>query len=35
VQFVRKAREAGLAEEEIVDLVRGAMGGEPVTASAG
>ncbi len=32
VQFVREARKAGLAEEEIVDLVRGAMGGEPVSA---
>lgn len=33
VQFVLEARKAGLAEEEIVDLVRGAMGGEPVSAS--
>jgi GntR family transcriptional regulator len=32
VQFVREARKAGLAEGEIVDLVRGAMGGEPVSA---
>ena len=35
VQFVREARKAGLAEEEIVDLVRGAMSGEQVTASGG
>jgi DNA-binding transcriptional regulator YhcF (GntR family) len=35
VLFVREARKAGLAEEEIVDLVRGAMSGEQVTASGG
>ena len=29
VLFVRAARSAGLADEEVVDLVRGAMSGEP------
>ncbi len=33
VLFVREARRVGLAEEEIVDLVRGAMGSEPVTVA--
>ncbi len=33
VLFVRAARAAGLADEEVVDLVRGAMSGETVTAS--
>jgi GntR family transcriptional regulator len=35
VLFVRAARRVGLAEEEIVDLVRGAMGSEPVTVAGG
>jgi DNA-binding transcriptional regulator YhcF (GntR family) len=36
VQFVRKAREAGLADEEVVDLVRGAISGaDQLTSSAG
>ena len=33
VLFVRAARSAGLAEEEIVDLVRGAMSGAAVPAA--
>jgi GntR family transcriptional regulator len=33
VRFVRAARSAGLADEEVVDLVRGAMSGEAVTAA--
>jgi GntR family transcriptional regulator len=32
VLFVRAARASGLADEEVVDLVRGAMSGESVTA---
>ena len=36
VLFVRAARSAGLADEEVVDLVRGAMSGtDAVTSSAG
>ncbi|MGZ8741296.1 MAG: GntR family transcriptional regulator [Nocardioides sp.] len=33
VLFVRAARSAGLADEEVVDLVRGAMNRDPVTAA--
>ena len=35
VLFVRAARAAGLADEEVVDLVRGAMSGDGVTVAGG